>query len=222
MHKWTVSLRRCALSDSLHKHTWNDTLSETPPAPAHNGPVENCSASCQVNLILGGCWHYGNELFNLRSVLIPSEHEKRPVWPFCLFSKEGIGLAKKFIQVLPHNVTEKLRLTFWPSQYITRTILDGLPWWLSSKESTCLHRRHGFSPRIGKIPWRRKWQPTPVLLLGESHGQRSLTGYSPWGHKGLDTTEQLNNNHHSGGTQEKLVHYTPLRLLDPQSVNEKA
>ena len=44
-----------------------------------------------------------------------------------------------------------------------------------------------------KIPWRSKWQPTPVLLPGESHGQRSLVGYSPWGHKELDTTEQLNN-----------------------------
>ena len=38
-------------------------------------------------------------------------------------------------------------------------------------------------------PWRRVWQPTPVLLLGESHGQRSLAGYGPWGHKELDTTE---------------------------------
>ena len=37
--------------------------------------------------------------------------------------------------------------------------------------------------------WRRKWQPTPVLLLGKSHGQRSLVGHSPWGHKELDTTE---------------------------------
>ena len=39
--------------------------------------------------------------------------------------------------------------------------------------------------------WRRKWKPTPVLLSGESHGQRSLAGYSPWGHKESDTTEQL-------------------------------
>jgi len=40
-----------------------------------------------------------------------------------------------------------------------------------------------------KIPWRRKWQPTPVFLPGESHGQRSLAGYSPRGCKGSDTTE---------------------------------
>ena len=39
-----------------------------------------------------------------------------------------------------------------------------------------------FNPSVGKIPWRRKWQPTPVPLPGESHGGRSLVGYSPWGH----------------------------------------
>ena len=41
----------------------------------------------------------------------------------------------------------------------------------------------GFSPWVRKIPWRRKWQPTPVFLPGEFHGQRGLEGYSPWGHK---------------------------------------
>ena len=40
-----------------------------------------------------------------------------------------------------------------------------------------------FNPLVVKIPWRRKWQPTPVFLPGKSHGQRSLVGYSPWGHK---------------------------------------
>ena len=49
----------------------------------------------------------------------------------------------------------------------------------------------GLIPWVGKIPWRRKWQPTPVFLLGKSHGQRSLAGYSPWGHKESDMTEQL-------------------------------
>ena len=49
----------------------------------------------------------------------------------------------------------------------------------------------GFDPRVGKIPWRRKWQPTPVLLPGKSHGRRSLVGYIPWGCKELDITEQL-------------------------------
>ena len=40
-------------------------------------------------------------------------------------------------------------------------------------------KRHGFNPWVRKIPWRRKWQPTPVFLLGKFHGQRSLAGYSP-------------------------------------------
>ena len=44
-------------------------------------------------------------------------------------------------------------------------------------------------PWVRKIPWRREWLPTPVFLPGEFHGQRSLVGYSPWGHKELDTTD---------------------------------
>ena len=47
----------------------------------------------------------------------------------------------------------------------------------------------GADPRVGKIPWRRKWQPTPVFLPGKSYGQRSLAGYSPWSHNELDMTE---------------------------------
>ena len=42
-----------------------------------------------------------------------------------------------------------------------------------------------------KIPWRREWQTTPVFWPGEFHAQRSLAGYSPWGHKELDMTEQI-------------------------------
>ena len=49
--------------------------------------------------------------------------------------------------------------------------------------------RPGFNPWVRKIPWRREWLTTPVLLPGESHGQRSLVGYSPGGLKELDTTE---------------------------------
>ena len=64
-----------------------------------------------------------------------------------------------------------------------------LPWWLRQK-SVCLQcRRPGFDPWVGKIPWRRKWQPTPVLSPGKFHGLRSLVGYSPWGRKESDTTE---------------------------------
>ena len=61
-------------------------------------------------------------------------------------------------------------------------LYPGLPRWLSGKESTCQCRRHEFDPWIRKIPWRRKWQPTPVFLPGKSHGQRSPVGYC---HKSL-------------------------------------
>ena len=58
-----------------------------------------------------------------------------------------------------------------------------LPCWLNCKESTCQCRRWGFHLWVRKIPWRKKWQPTPGSLPGTSHGQRSLAGYNPWGHK---------------------------------------
>ena len=62
-------------------------------------------------------------------------------------------------------------------------------------ESACntgdLGSRPGFNPWIGKIPWKRKWQPTPVFLPGKSHGWRSLAGYSAWGPKESDMTEWL-------------------------------
>ena len=51
--------------------------------------------------------------------------------------------------------------------------LFGLSWWLSGKESTCQCNKPGFNSWVGKIPWRRKWHPTPVLLPGKSHGQRT-------------------------------------------------
>ena len=70
----------------------------------------------------------------------------------------------------------------------------GFPGGASGKEPTCSFRRpkrRRFDPWVGKIPWRRAWQPTPVFLPGESHGQRSLADYSPWGCKVLDVTQQL-------------------------------
>ena len=66
-----------------------------------------------------------------------------------------------------------------------------LPWWLRGS-SVCLKcGRPRFDPWVGKIPWRRKWQPTPVLLPGKFHGQRILVGYSPWGRKESNMTEWL-------------------------------
>ena len=68
----------------------------------------------------------------------------------------------------------------------------GFPGGASGKEPACQckrQKRRWFDPWVRKVPWRRAWQPTPVLLPGESHGQRSLAGYSPQGCKGSDMIE---------------------------------
>ena len=86
---------------------------------------------------------------------------------------------------------------FYLFNLLEYSCFKGVPRWLSGRESVCQcrnrrrHKRRGFDPWVGKIPWRREWLPTPVFLPGESHGWRSLEGYSAWGHKESDTTEWL-------------------------------
>ena len=60
--------------------------------------------------------------------------------------------------------------------------------------------------------WRRKWQPTPVFLPGESHGQKSLVGYSPWGHKESDTAEQLTHNTQAVSVVKHSEYYACCQL----------
>ena len=76
--------------------------------------------------------------------------------------------------------------------FVNKSILWGFSTGTFGKEPAFQCRRHKrcvFDPWVGKIPWHRKWQPTPVFLPGESHGQRHLVGYSPWVYKELDMTE---------------------------------
>ena len=80
----------------------------------------------------------------------------------------------------------------------------GLSLWLSDKESACQCRRYGFDSWVGKIPWRRKWQATPLFLPGKSRGQRSPAGYSPWGRKSLT---RLSN---QASTTKHLSWYTTI------------
>ena len=82
---------------------------------------------------------------------------------------------------------------------------EGLPRWLSGKESSCQCRRYKFNPWVRKIPWGRKWQPTSVFLPGKSHGWRTLAGYSPWDHKESDTTEWLHWLHKLTGFKFKSI-----------------
>ena len=67
---------------------------------------------------------------------------------------------------------------------------EGLPWWLRGEEFTC-SIGDVFDPLVRKIPWRRKWQPTPVFLPGKSRGL-----WSPWGCKESHTTERLHFHFH--------------------------
>ena len=75
--------------------------------------------------------------------------------------------------------------------------MGGFPGNSDSKASACNAGELGSIPGSGRLSWRRKWQPTPVFLPGESHGQRS-----PWGHKEWDTTERLHFHFHLGEKQD--------------------
>ena len=77
-------------------------------------------------------------------------------------------------------------------KFLTGYKNQGLPRWLSGKESAYQCRKHGLDSCVGKILWRRKWQHTVVFLPGKFHGQRSPVGCSPWSRKGLDRTEHKN------------------------------
>ena len=87
---------------------------------------------------------------------------------------------------------------------------------------TCLQcrrcMRHWFDPWVGKIPWRRAWQPTPVFLPGESHGQRSLAGYSPQGHKELNITEATGH----ACTHIYIISQTPLPSRLPHGIEQSS
>ena len=69
----------------------------------------------------------------------------------------------------------------------------------------------GFDPWVGGIPWRREWQPTPVFLPGEFHGQRRLVGYSPWCHQESDRTKALKCTHTS--TMSLLIQLYNMKFI---------
>ena len=109
---------------------------------------------------------------------------------------QSVG-ASTSASVLPMNIQDWwILITWWNNKEIERF---GGPviwssWWLNVKESACQCRRHRFNPWVKKIPYRRKWQRTPVFLSGKSQRQRSLAGYSPWSHNNVCTIERLNSN----------------------------
>ena len=106
-----------------------------------------------------------------------------------VFPKKWTGL--KFIEEITEIVTAGRQVSMsrergagarWQENkhLVNNRIPLGFPWWLSGSESASQCRKPGFDSWVGKMPWRRKQQPTPVFLPGKSHGQRSLVGYSSW------------------------------------------
>ena len=104
-----------------------------------------------------------------------------------------------FIKSQPQEeMAKQAELSFLHSlslQFSHLTIFEAtFPGGSEVKVSACVclqYERPGFDSWVGKIHWRRKWQPTPVFFPGESHGRRSLVGYSPQGVKESDMTERL-------------------------------
>ena len=90
--------------------------------------------------------------------------------------------------VFPHTL---LISTTQLQKRISSPLLPDTSWWLRRSSVCQQSERPGFDPRVRKIPWKTKWQPTPVLLPRKFHGWRSLVGHSPWGHKESDTTKRL-------------------------------
>ena len=85
--------------------------------------------------------------------------------------------SKRFSRVFSNTTIQKYQ--FFSTQPSS--------WSNSHNHTNCQCRKQGFNPWVGKIPQSRKWQPTPVVLPGKSHGDRRLASYSPWGNKESDT-----------------------------------
>ena len=149
---------------------------------------------CLQALIAGKAEDQSHKVTNQQPLLESGPHAAfvGPPGDVCCNTVERCSVDEKYkqvIQTVASGVQGKIRLLPTPSSKTQILVIHGLPGWHSGKESTCQCRRWGFDFWVRKIPWRRKWQPTLVCLPGKSHGQRSLVGYSPWGHKESDMTD---------------------------------
>ena len=126
----------------------------------------------------GTCCHNGNKTASVSSPS-PAPESVKPCYgqvpPWCLLG----CLCDQLQRLLSLGINKPFSLT------------QVFPGGASGKESTSQCRRYEtqFDNLVSKIPWSRKWQPTPVFLPGESHGQRNLADYSPQGRKESDMTE---------------------------------
>ena len=107
--------------------------------------------------------------------------------------KKSTGLRNGTFSILKEAASSQRRQIDKTDYYLAllHKTMEGLASGSDSKNICLQCRRLGFDPWVRKIPCRREWLPIPLFLPRESHGQRSLERYSPWGHKESDMTEQL-------------------------------
>ena len=146
--------------------------------------------------------HWGSDPWNMLWGNILAGYSGNPLGPFALSLSIEVRtntflycLGKLFKQQDITKTSSSLVVHplghLWMSQLVPNSQFSHLINGSGGKEAVCNAGDPGSIPWVGKIPWRREWQPTPVFLPGEYHGQRSLVGYSPWGCKESDTTERL-------------------------------
>ena len=128
-----------------------------------------------------------------RNVLKHTKHSNICTWtPYLPFTQVLVAqlvknpLAMQETPVRPLGQKDPLE-----KGQATHSSIPRLPWWLRWWRIHLRCRRPGFDTWVGKIPWKREQLHTPIFWSGESHGQRSPAGYSPWSHKELDATERL-------------------------------
>ena len=159
-------------------HAYIPSLLSLSPAPLPSSPIE----------VMSEHW-----------VELPVLYSRFPLAILCM----GVYIRQSYspnwphpslLPLCPHISSLHLHLCSRLGNKFILNIFLGFPGGTSGKELACQCRRQKrsrFYPWVGKMPWRRNWHPIPVFLPGKFHGQRSLVGYSPWGHKESDTTEQL-------------------------------
>ena len=144
-------------------------------------------------------------------------HRKEVVEGWVFVPKQGLSQVCMVVSYRgPYRQEEKKFLSKCSQEYILNAqrgfylrpckLYHGFPGGSVVKNPPAVQataRRLGFHPWVSKIPWRRKWQPTPEFLPEKSHGQRSLTGYSPWDTKEFDMTELLHHHDQSVSQSHK-------------------
>ena len=187
----------CALRPSIQIHSFPGILNTSPAPHPHPADPQPSPRTCVLDRRpKGPPWRW---LATWSALSLPLWQDSGPpiflerISPTCGISTY---LCKKKKKKKRQGVFKREALSF--------------PCGTSCKKICLQCRKPRFDPWVGKSPWRRKWQPTPVFLPGRSHGRRSLVGYSPWGHKELDTTEHA---HTLSCIRDVIRHFSISDLL---------